>query len=561
MEDQSPEESRAEQTGTLRRPILKGVLSSPLFVPLAMSSNAVAQEGSGTNSFSHDFEDQSLEDYVAVYGQKSDWSIESALDGYAAYSSIPQGNSFLKLDPDQYTWSGDRSASIDFKSDTSNWKKNAHLLFEDGDSTWIVGAHVQGDAILLMSDEGTTGDWQGIEKVDHNIADGDRHTLASEITGSTFSISLDGQEVLTSDVGSTPGTGSIGFGLHGDIEVGAWFDNFRVSSMRSCNKTGAKIPQDGFNVDSRTYSLGDVVTAQVTVENTGDCKHEFFVGFTVFDPNGNSHDNNGSTGHSVTVASGESTTTTVEWTVEEEAAAGPYNAATSVWKESDPSNLETRYDSATQEKAFRINNGRSGQGKSIATDRYYKAIGRDLQTLDDVWSVPPRELLRENWAKQLMNSSLSVLKPGFADVLPGPTGDIKDLVELLATTVDIMEATELERARQHIRLWGAGTSDIDNYYNTLGLDPSSRKVTSQPYYALYEVLIRDLLGVLNDETAEETLKQHAETVSQVIEGPILISLNGENQNQHEEALIANLRLLNNLSKAIVNVVNRSTSES
>ncbi|NHN46565.1 carboxypeptidase regulatory-like domain-containing protein [Halostella sp. JP-L12] len=120
-----------------------------------------------------------------------------------------------------------------------------------------------------------------------------------------------------------------------------------------------------FEVQGGEYRAGDTVSAQVTVENTGDCDYEFFVGFGVIDENGTAYNNDGSTGHPLRVAQGETATTTVEWQVEEGAPTGSYDAGTAVWRETDPNQLETRLDRATRSEAFTVVSGSTGDADAV----------------------------------------------------------------------------------------------------------------------------------------------------------------------------------------------------
>lgn len=109
-----------------------------------------------------------------------------------------------------------------------------------------------------------------------------------------------------------------------------------------------------FSPSSGAYRAGDDVTSRVEVENTGNTRHTFFVGYGVVDEDGNSYDNDGTTGTEVTLDPGERTTVTVAWTVEEDVPAGSYGAGTAVWKESNRDDLETRLDDRRVQNAFEV---------------------------------------------------------------------------------------------------------------------------------------------------------------------------------------------------------------
>lgn len=105
---------------------------------------------------------------------------------------------------------------------------------------------------------------------------------------------------------------------------------------------------------SGEYAAGDDVRTQVEIENQGDQRHTFFVGYGVVDENGNIYDNDGTTGTQISLDPGERDTVTVSWTVEDDAPTGSYGIGTSVWAESNPSNLETRLDDDRVQNAFDI---------------------------------------------------------------------------------------------------------------------------------------------------------------------------------------------------------------
>ncbi|MCK4347212.1 MAG: hypothetical protein KAW47_01210 [Thermoplasmatales archaeon] len=79
---------------------------------------------------------------------------------------------------------------------------------------------------------------------------------------------------------------------------------------------------------SGAYEEGDKVEAEVTVKNTGDLSHRFYVGFSVRDPNGKWWD---APYKSTYLDAGESSIVAVSWTVDSEAPSGSYDALVRVW--------------------------------------------------------------------------------------------------------------------------------------------------------------------------------------------------------------------------------------
>ncbi|GGN93938.1 carboxypeptidase regulatory-like domain-containing protein [Halomicroarcula pellucida] len=119
-------------------------------------------------------------------------------------------------------------------------------------------------------------------------------------------------------------------------------DAFRVDQPT----TAAQIT--GFAVDSGTYRPGDTVTGTVTVENTGDTTHSFWVDFSAQRPAGG-----WSTGEGgyVDLSPGERRTIALDWTVPDEAPTGSYDGGTAVYKSA---NKDTKYDGASRSDAFRV---------------------------------------------------------------------------------------------------------------------------------------------------------------------------------------------------------------
>lgn len=143
-------------------------------------------------------------------------------------------------------------------------------------------------------------------------------------------------------------------------------------------KIDAKITD--FSPSSGAYRIGDDVTSRVEVENTGNTRHTFFVGYGVIDEDGNFHDNDGTTGTQVTLDAGERTTVSVSWTVEEDAPMGNYGAGTAVWQESNPEALETRLDDARVKNVFKVVPGTDTPSPTAPSTA---AQSNDDQTVDD----------------------------------------------------------------------------------------------------------------------------------------------------------------------------------
>lgn len=109
-----------------------------------------------------------------------------------------------------------------------------------------------------------------------------------------------------------------------------------------------------FYPDRGVYETRDQARSQVTVRNTGNTRHTFFVGYSAIGPNGKEYHNGGTTGTKLTLDPGETETVILSWRVEGDAPAGTYDALTVVYQESSRSNLRTELDRALIEDVFRV---------------------------------------------------------------------------------------------------------------------------------------------------------------------------------------------------------------
>jgi len=155
-------------------------------------------------------------------------------------------------------------------------------------------------------------------------------------------------------------------------------DSFIVteSPIPTASPTATATPTESEPVDARvvwfypeqgTYEEGERVSASVTVRNTGGQKHTFFVGYSVFGPNGTEYynaDQEEPTGTTVTLEPDETKTVTVVWQVEPDAPDGMYDALTIVWKEEKRDDLETKLDGSRVDDAFEVDNSSSTNSTS-----------------------------------------------------------------------------------------------------------------------------------------------------------------------------------------------------
>lgn len=115
-----------------------------------------------------------------------------------------------------------------------------------------------------------------------------------------------------------------------------------TTSQKKVTQISAEIT--GYSPANGSFMTGDVVPSEVTVENTGESAHTFFVGYGAVGPEENQYDNNGTTGTPVSLDPEETVTVTVKWTVPVESPEGVYDLGTAVWAESTPEHLQTKLD-------------------------------------------------------------------------------------------------------------------------------------------------------------------------------------------------------------------------
>jgi len=175
---------------------------------------------------------------------------------------------------------------------------------------------------------------------------------------------------VEADASNFSGEHTLYFWVRGDPND-AYFDNFRfldgsgnslsisdvVPGVGDSNRgvsdsnggTGVQAEIDSFSVGGDSFSPGDTIEATATVVNTGGSEHTFFVGYSATpDGSNESYDNNGSTGQTVTLSPNESTSVNLSVTVPSDAPLANFTVISSLWRERDRDNLETRLDTATQ---------------------------------------------------------------------------------------------------------------------------------------------------------------------------------------------------------------------
>jgi len=189
----------------------------------------VTLERSGESpAFRTDFSDESLDDYVMIAGSRDDWNVEPKIDGNSLHASREEGKAFAVLDPETYSWGGDRDVRVDFVTEVANYKKNAYVVVGDGSDLWFGRVGVQGNGVNIIHDEGGTLDWETVQKESVSVTPGEVHTLALRIRDDTLTLRLDGTDHLEHTHEDSIGAGTVGVGTTGGIPHETWFDNLTV---------------------------------------------------------------------------------------------------------------------------------------------------------------------------------------------------------------------------------------------------------------------------------------------------------------------------------------------
>jgi ABC-type transporter Mla subunit MlaD len=172
------------------------------------------------------------------------------------------------------------------------------------------------------------------------------------------------------------------------INPGTFPDVVTATSTEPSSPTvDAKIVN--YATEKGTFQVGETQTAKVTVKNTGDQEHTFFVGYIAIDPNGDLWNNDDTTGTTATLAPGEQKTVSVGWTVEAEAPVGNYGVGTAIWKETD--DLETRLDEVRRSSVFSVERktSASAPGTTAVDTPTATTVASDSTTDRETETNPP----------------------------------------------------------------------------------------------------------------------------------------------------------------------------
>ncbi|MFC7212590.1 PEGA domain-containing protein [Saliphagus sp. GCM10025334] len=155
-----------------------------------------------------------------------------------------------------------------------------------------------------------------------------------------------------------------------DVETGNWMITIELASYTADISTDDDVHDElvfeyeheievdatveFVDVSEGEVASGEAVESTAVVNNTGEQEHTFFVGYGAVDPDGETYDNNGTTGTTVTLEPGETAEVELEWIVEEGAPEGLYDLGSAVWLESDRDELQTRLDEDQRNETIEV---------------------------------------------------------------------------------------------------------------------------------------------------------------------------------------------------------------
>lgn len=167
--------------------------------------------------------DASLGQWKAVSGS---WGVEDGtyrqtetgqFDLVSYYATPISGD--YRISADVQWVSGNMGAGLVFNAPESGTKKGAHMISFAGNGTYVQWGFFDGEGVFQ---------YQGGTPIPATVADGAWHTLAVNVIGSTYSVSLDGVELGT----NVPANGSAG-GYAGLLvsTSDVRFDNVRIEPV------------------------------------------------------------------------------------------------------------------------------------------------------------------------------------------------------------------------------------------------------------------------------------------------------------------------------------------
>lgn len=258
-----------------------------------------------------------------------------------APASVTAGESFtLEVEGWNYGAPGDKYSTISVSApqlDGPNDEERARVVSDTfayttiknaGETVWDDEGNAQVADYLLV---------EGGTLADDSWCEAGQRSLTAEFTpreSGTFTlyvrttVDMDGETVTYPYPGNHDGTTDQ--------------QGFRVKTVDVNVEPKAEINATITNTEfeSEDYERGDTVEGSVTVENTGDRRHTYYVGYSLYDPFGKVYNSDAAT--TVTLSQGESQSLGLDWEVPEGVRAGAYDPRVSVWQESNPNDLDNR---------------------------------------------------------------------------------------------------------------------------------------------------------------------------------------------------------------------------
>lgn len=184
----------------------------------------------GSSEFFDDYERNQITDLVTLNEPLDRWEITNGINGRSLQgeggSDSPGPGARVVYDPDQYSWSGNRQISVQYKTDPSLSKRHAQLFFFDDGSWWQIAATESLNSLRLRWENQEGG---SLQNVDTRMESGTVHEITVNIEDATITASLDGEELIEHTHTERIGSGTVGFGV-GDGRR-TWFDNLRIQPL------------------------------------------------------------------------------------------------------------------------------------------------------------------------------------------------------------------------------------------------------------------------------------------------------------------------------------------
>lgn len=230
------------------------------------------------------------------------------------------------------------AGAVEFQDSSSPSVQNSPILAQTAAAQITAteaegGTYFPGETVAVDVTVENTGDTSEEFYVDASIQRPNGNWVTGE--GTTVYLNPGESRSLTLDVripdDATEGTYSAGSGVFQtsakdeQYDYGQDLDSFKVESP----STDAQIVDT--TADGGTYQPGDAVPIDVTIENTGDTSHDFYVDASVQRPNGNWVTGEGTT---VYLSPGETDTVTLDGHIPDDAQDGTWSAGSGVFHSS-----------------------------------------------------------------------------------------------------------------------------------------------------------------------------------------------------------------------------------